>query len=200
MVKNIISIILLIAVFAAGYFISQKFSFPHHTTENAQVLLEQVKRACKLTTVEGYFSEIYDYKDYWGYDFSPFRKKALVRVKAKVSVGFDLSKAEFKADNISKTISINNLPEPEILSIDHSMDYYDITEGTFNYFKTEDYNKIQQNVKDFVRQQVDKSGLKQNALKEKDEILQSIGTMVEMAGWKLDVKQGNNLITNQSNK
>ncbi len=200
MIKNIFYALLLIAVFAAGYFISQKLSFPHHTTENAQVLLEQVKRACKLTTVEGYFSEIYDYKDYWGYDFSPFRKKALVRVKAKVAVGFDLSKAEFKTDNATKTIIINNLPDPEILSIDHSMDYYDISEGTFNYFKTEDYNKIQQNVKDFIRQQVEKSELKQKALQEKDEILQSIGGMIEAAGWRLDVRQGDKSITNQTNK
>ena len=61
-------------------------------TEQSQVLMEKIKTVAKLVTVEGYFSEVYDYQDYWNYDVSMFRKKALIRVKAKVSVGYDLSK------------------------------------------------------------------------------------------------------------
>ena len=119
--------------------------------EDSKVLLEKVKTVSKLITVEGYFSEIYDYQEHWGYDLSPFRKKALIRVKAKVSVGYDLTKMNFEADTKTKTITISNMPDPEILSIDHDLDYYDITEGTFNTFEEADYNKMNAAAKEKVR-------------------------------------------------
>ena len=107
--------------------------------ESAQVLLERVQTVAKLITVEGYFSEVYDYKDYYAYNLSPFRKKALIRVKAKVSVGYDLSRVEFETRPDEKVIIVRNLPEPEILSIDHDLDYYDISQGMFNSFSAQDH-------------------------------------------------------------
>ena len=74
--------------------------------ERSTVLLERIKTVAKLVTVEGYFSEVYDYKSYWGYDFSPFRKKALVRVKARVSVGYDLDQMKIEAQADRKRILI----------------------------------------------------------------------------------------------
>ncbi|MBP7184461.1 MAG: DUF4230 domain-containing protein, partial [Saprospiraceae bacterium] len=93
MFRNIFSILLLIVGFAAGYGL---FVFLQHKDnvvkqESADVLLEKIKYVSKLVTVEGYFSELYNYKDYWQYDWWPFQRKALIRVKAKVSAGYDLS-------------------------------------------------------------------------------------------------------------
>jgi len=96
-----------------------------HIEVNSTVMLERVREVSKLITVEGYFSEIYDYKDYYFMDILPLRKKALIRVKAKVSVGSDLTEAEMTADERTKTLVIRNIPPAEILSIDHSLDYYD---------------------------------------------------------------------------
>ena len=61
-------------------------------TEKSQVLIEKIKTVAKLVTVEGYFSEVYSYEDYWKYDYSPFQKRVLIRVKGKVSVAYDLTK------------------------------------------------------------------------------------------------------------
>jgi Protein of unknown function (DUF4230) len=158
--------------------------------EDAQVLLEKVKTVSKLITVEGYFSEIYDYQEYWAYDLSPFRKKALIRVKAKVSVGYDLTKVNFEADSKTKMIVISNLPAPEILSIDHDLDYYDITEGTFNSFGEEDYNKMNNNAKDRIRKEALNSDLFLTAEKESAEMLEMVRFMVEGAGWGLEVRRG----------
>lgn len=153
--------------------------------EQSKVLLEKVKTVAKLITVEGYFSEVYNYKDYWGYDFFPFQKKALVLVKAKVSVGYDLGTMNMKADSKTKTLYVSQPPLPQILSIDHDLSYYDISEGTFNSFSAEDYTKIQGKVKDFIKEKADQSDLKQKAQAQGNQMLDVIRFMVESAGWKM---------------
>ena len=74
------------------------------TNQTATTLIEQIKKVAKLATVEGHFSEIYNYKDYYGYDWSIFRKKALIRVQAKVSAGYDLTLIEVEANPADKQI------------------------------------------------------------------------------------------------
>ncbi|MFT4667465.1 MAG: hypothetical protein ACI8YQ_004406 [Polaribacter sp.] len=153
--------------------------------EESRVLLEKIEKVSKLITVEGHFSEIYNYEEHWGYDFSPFRKKALIRVKAKVSVGYDLTKMDFKADTKTKTIMISNMPDPEIMSIDHDLDYYDITEGSFNSFEEADYNKMNANAKEKIRKEALNSGLFLSAEAESHELMEIVKFMVEGAGWEL---------------
>ena len=159
--------------------------------EQSQVLLEKIKTVAKLVTVEGYFSEVYDYKDYWAYDFSPFRKKALIRVKAKVSVGYDLSDMNIKMNHTTKTVILSELPDPKIISIDHDLDYYDLTEGTFNSFSTQDLTQLNEKAKNFIRQQAESSDLLITAEKQGNQILDMIEFMVETAGWHLEYKTRN---------
>ncbi len=153
--------------------------------EKSQILLEKIKTVAKLVTVEGYFSEVYSYEDYWKYDISLFQKRALIRVKGKVSVGYDLTKMNIEALPNQKTLIISNLPDPEIISIDHDLDYYDISEGTFNSFTKEDYNKMNRNAKEKIREQVAQSDLFLAAEKQSNDMLDLIRFMVEGAGWKL---------------
>jgi uncharacterized protein DUF4230 len=153
--------------------------------EQSQVLMEKIKTVAKLVTVEGYFSEVYSYEDYWGYDISLFQKKALIRVKAKVSVGYDLTKMKIEASPLEKTLIISNLPDPEIISIDHDLDYYDISEGTFNSFSKDDYNKMNASSKEKIREQVGESDIFLAAEKQSNDMLDLIRFMVEGAGWKL---------------
>lgn len=159
--------------------------------EQSKILLEKVKTVAKLITVEGYFSEVYNYKDYWGYDVFLFQKKALVLVKAKVSFGYDLGQMKMNADGKTKTLIISQLPEPQILSIDHDLSYYDITEGTFNSFSAEDYSKIQDKVKNFIKEKAAQSDLKQRAQTQGNQMLEVIKFMTESAGWKFKIEQHN---------
>jgi predicted SPOUT superfamily RNA methylase MTH1 len=181
--------LIFIIAFAAGIFLCRWWyqQSSTHVSEQSKVLLERVKTVTKLITVEGYFSEVYDYKDYWGYDVFLFQKKALVLVKAKVSVGYDLEAMNIKADDKTKTMIISQLPQAQILSIDHSLSYYDISEGTFNSFSAEDYTKIQDKAKDFIRQKAEESDLKQRAQTQATQMLEVIRLMVENAGWTLKV-------------
>ena len=155
------------------------------SVEKSQVLIEKIKTVAKLVTVEGYFSEVYSYEDYWGYDIGLFQKRALIRVKAKVSVGYDLTKMNVEARSLDKTLVISDLPDPQIISIDHDLDYYDISEGTFNSFSKDDYNKMNASSKDKIREQVGKSDIFLAAEKQSNDMLDLIRFMVEGAGWNL---------------
>jgi hypothetical protein len=189
MTRQIIIGIGLTALLITGFFIGRSL-YRQRAADTArvesQVLLERIENVAKLITVEGYFSEIYDYKDYWRFDLAPFQRKALLRVKAKVSVGYDLSKMEVKARPEEKLIVISNLPDPEILSIDHELDYYDITEGVFNSFKEADYNRMNRGAKAAIEEQARKSDLLLSAEKQAGDLLDLMRFMVESAGWRLE--------------
>ena len=154
--------------------------------EESEVLLEKIRTVCKLVTVEGYFSEVYDYKDYWGYDFSPFRKKALIRVRATVSAGYDLGDLKVDMFPDRKLVVLSGFPDPEILAIDHEIDYYDITEGTFNSFSAADYTRLTQKAKAYIATRAEESALLESAEQQGDQILDLIELMVSSAGWELD--------------
>lgn len=186
MFKNLSGLLMLTAAFLIGGWLSYRYFAPHsNAVEDSAVLLEKIQAVAKLTTVEGEFSEIYNYSEYQGYFTMLWDKKVLVRVRAKVSAGYDLNHLQMDADPVTKTIRMSALPEPEILSIDHSLDYYDISEGLFATFSPEDYTRINQRAKDLIRDQALKSNLMPAAREQAVKMLDLIRFMVESAGWKL---------------
>lgn len=188
MIKRLLLLLGLLGL-CFGVFWATKYYYTWDATtveEQSVVLKNRIETVAKLVTVEGYFSEVYDYKDYWGYDFSPFRKKALVRVKAKVSVGYDLEQMKIESFPAQKKIVISNLPDPQILSIDHDLDYYDLSQGTFNSFSAEDYNKINSTAKELIESQAQRSDLFLTAEAQSQEMLEMIRFMVEGSGWRLE--------------
>lgn len=188
-INGILLVISLLAVFAAGVFVTRWYFKRFETVEqnNGVVLLERIKQVAKLVTVEGYFSEIYDYQDYYGYDLSFFRKKALIRVKAKVSVGYDLEKMKLTAIPETKTIRLSGIPPAEILSIEHDLDYYDVQEGLFNEFSPEDYNKLNTNAKEFIRKKALESDLVKTATTQRNVLFETMKFMAESTGWTLEM-------------
>ncbi len=188
--RKVFTGVLIIIVALAVFFATSYYYTLGEVTakEQSVILMEKIKTVTKLVTVEGYFSEIYDYEDYWNYDISPFRKKALIRVKAKVSVGYDLTKMSIEAIPEKKLLIISDLPDPSIISIDHDLDYYDITEGTFNSFSEDDYTMLNKNAKEKVRQTAIASNLFLAAEEQSNNMLDLIKFMVEGAGWQLQFK------------
>ena len=194
--KKIIFGLVIVSVAALVFFATSYYYTAGKVTteEQSQVLMEKIKTVAKLVTVEGYFSEVYDYEDYWNYDISPFRKKALIRVKAKVSVGYDLTKMSIEAIPEQKLLIISDLPDPSIISIDHDLDYYDITEGTFNTFSEDDYNMLNRNAKEKIRQAAVGSDLFLAAEAQSNNMLDLVKFMVEGAGWKLQFQPRGGMI------
>lgn len=180
--------LVLLIVFLLGAWLSWRYFTPHSKpVEESAVLLEKIQAVAKLSTVEGQFSEIYNYSEYQGFFTFLWDKKVLVRVRATVSAGYDLEALHIESDPASKTIYMSALPEPQILSIDHSLDYYDISEGVFTSFTPEDYNRINQRAKDMIREQALKSNLMTEAQTQASKMIELLRFMVEGAGWRLEI-------------
>lgn len=189
MTRSLSQLLLLLAVFTLGGWLGyQYFSSRSRPVEDSSVLLEKIQAVTKLITVEGQFSEVYNYSEYQGYFSMFWDKKVLVRVRATVSAGYDLNHLNLEADPQTKVVRMSALPEPQILSIDHTLDYYDISEGLFASFTPEDYNRINQRAKDLIRDQALKSSLMPAARDQAAKMLDLIRFMVESAGWRLDIR------------
>lgn len=152
------------------------------------ILLDKIKTVCKLITVEGDFAEIYHYQDVKQrlLKLVSSRKKALVVINAKAHVGFDLSKIVLRSDNSKKKIILEQFPQPEVLSIETNLNYYDKTDGLFNKFDAADLTGLHNEAKLHIKDKIPESGLIQAAQKEALEAVLLIETIVETIGWKLD--------------
>jgi hypothetical protein len=154
-------------------------------TDESQVLLEHIKNVSKLITVEGYFSEIYTETDTKDYYFFSSTKKALIKVKAKVSAGFDLSNMKIEADQATKTLQLTNIPEPDILSIQPEISYYDIANGVFNQFTNEDLNRLNKKAVDTIRTQALNSNFMNSVKLQGVKNFDAIRLLAESMGWKV---------------
>jgi len=109
----VLPLIVVLAICGAWYSGYTSNLFEKKVEESSTVLLNRIEKVMKLVTVEGHMSEVYSYKDHITFDFSPFRKKALIRVNAKASIGYDFDKVKLTIDQESKTITIDDFPEPD---------------------------------------------------------------------------------------
>lgn len=156
-------------------------------TEDATILLDRIEKVTKLITVEGYFSEVYKYKDYYKYDISLLRKEALMRIQAKVSVGYDLSGLDITVNESDKKVIMVFPDSVQILSIEHDLDYYDISEGTFNSFDEEDYNKLNASAKTFIREKAHQSDLFDTAGAQLTDMVDIIRALVSASDYTLEI-------------
>ncbi|WGD35495.1 DUF4230 domain-containing protein [Olleya sp. YS] len=152
------------------------------------ILLDKIKKVCKFITVEGDFAEIYHYQDVKErfLKLVSSKKKALVVINAKAYVGYDFNKIEITANQKKKTVTISHFPQPEILSIETNINYYDKKDGYFNRFEATDLTNLSEEAKQHIRDKVPESGLYTVAKKEALESLLLVENIVETIGWKLD--------------
>ncbi len=165
--------------------------------EEATVLLEQVRKVTKLVTVEGDVSEIYNStKTRTVTLYLPlpahfsFDKQATVQVEGTVLVGYNLEQLTVEIDEASRTVFLGNLPEPEILAIDHELIYRNLEESWFNSFSAEDYSAVNKEAKERLRNEALNSSLMEEARKQGNALLETIELLAGGAGYKV-VLEGN---------
>jgi hypothetical protein len=151
------------------------------------LLLEKIKQVCKLITVEGEFSEIFTHRDQKNLFFKllQMEKKALLIVKAKVMIGFDLTKINIEINTSKKQVNLSQFPEPEILSIDNDLEYYDIQKGIINKFSETDLTNMNKKSKEFIREKVENSHLMLIAKNQANDTVSLIRQLIESVGWEL---------------
>jgi hypothetical protein len=183
--KKTINVILFFIVIIAAIFLYFKSTQnDKKIEEDAQIILKSVTAVSKLVVLESQWSEIYTYKETEKVFFNlvPTEKKAIVLLKAKAQISYDLKKLKIKIDKENKQLIIQSLPKEEIM-IEPDLEYYDIETSVFNKFKPSDFNKIQKNAKAFVLNEIEKSGLKNQAKQVFIEKLQSLISLTEGLGW-----------------
>ena len=173
---------LILGIFVAKWWYADR----RETRQEATVLLEQVKAVSKLVTTEGYFSEILsetDTKLFYGF---PSTKKVLIKVKAKVSAGFDLSNMKIDADATTKTLRLSNIPPPNIISIEPEISFYDINNGVFNQFSPEDYSRLNKKAIEVIREQALKSAFMQTVTEQGGKNFDALRLLTTSLGWRLE--------------
>ena len=158
------------------------------TEHQSVILLDKIRSVCKLISVEGDFAEIYRYENVRERFMSlvSSKKKALLVINAKAHIGYDLKKVLMHADIEKKKIIMTNFPQPEVLSIEPDIQFYDIQSGMFNFFSPDDLTLLNQEAKQHIREKIPASGLMDTAKKEALEAVLLIEKIVETIGWKLD--------------
>ena len=158
------------------------------TEHQSTILLDKIKSVCKLISVEGEFAEVYKYENTKDRFLSlvSSKKKALIVINARAHIGYDLSKVQIQADNEGKKIILTSFPDPEVLSIEPDLQFYDIKNGLFNSFSPEDLTSLNLEAKKHIREKIPESGLMEAANKEAIQAVLLIEKIVETIGWKLD--------------
>lgn len=158
------------------------------TSYQSTVLLEKIRAVCKLISVEGDFAEIYRYENTRGHFGNLFssKKKALIVVNAKAHIGYDFKKLKVAADTARRTVYLRDFPQPEILSIEPELEFYDIRNDLFNAFTPDDLTALNKEAKAHIREKIPQSGLMETARHEALEAILLMEKIVETIGWKLD--------------
>ncbi len=199
MTKRALTLFGLIAAFGLGIWLTQLFYQSKQkeiSKTQSTILLDKVKDVLKLVTVEANFNELYNEtktRPVTLYLPLPstfsFSEKAILEVQGKVLVGYNLEKVRISADSVNRVLTLSNLPEPEILSIDHQVEYRNLEESFFNSFSAEDYTDLNKNAKEMLREKVQESNLMDEARSQGNQMLDVIRFMAESMGWtvKMDI-------------
>lgn len=114
------------------------------------------------------------------------KKKALIVINAKARIGFDLQRILMHADTANRKILMTNFPQPEVLSIEPELEFYDIKNGLFNAFTPDDLTALNKEAKAHIQEKIPESGLMETARREAMEAVLIMEKLVETIGWTLD--------------
>ena len=150
------------------------------------LIRDQISNVGKLIVSEGNYNEVFTFEDskkVFG-AYLTAEKKALIMVKTKVTIAYDLHDITYSIDSINKVLRLTYIP-PEEISVYPELEYYDVQSDFFNPFNAEDYNRIKEEVSQKVLQKVNKSVLKSNAQNRLISELAKFHILTESMGWTL---------------
>lgn len=185
--KSYLWVISCILCFGLGLWMGVRLSRPaeDHRKEDAVVMLNSMKDVLKVTTVEAEISELLTQQSYYWFDISPFRKSAIVRVRATVHAGFDLDSSAVRIDEAGRKVILRLPSEPRILSVDQKLDYYDLQQGSFNAFTADELTLLQDKARDLILRSAIKGGVLDRARKRRADIMASLQAMASSSGYEL---------------
>ncbi len=198
--KNILITLLVFTVALLGVklFINDIFNKKDNSSVDSTIVIEKIQKVLKIVTVEGNFSELMKYQDFDYIDFPGFRKDAIVRVNAKVSIGYNLNNLKVSTNETEKIIIIQQMPKPEILSIDSDIKFENLSSGLFTNFNAQELSKLNALGKEKIKQKALNAELIKQAEEQKQDLFDLIFYMAKQNGYKIIV-EGNELKPNLLN-
>ncbi|CAH1001044.1 hypothetical protein LEM8419_02013 [Neolewinella maritima] len=198
--RTVLTLLVFVLAFALGIAslaLWQSRQQDQRVHEEATILLDRVRNVMKMVTVEGDVSELFSStssRDVTLYLPLPsrfsFDKKATVEVRGTVLVGYDLEQLDISVDPDRRILTLRNLPEPEILAIDHELVYRDLNESWFNSFSTEDYSRLNRRAKERLRDEALESDLLARARVQGNAVIEGIEYLARSAGYEVVVVEG----------
>lgn len=160
---------------------------PQVNQVQSTLLLDKIKHVCKLITVEGEFSEVFAHRDGKSMFFKllQLEKKALLIVKAKVLIGFDLTKINIEMHPEKKRVKLSRFPDPEIMSMETDLEFYDVQKGLINVFSEVDLTNMNIKSKEFIREKIERSYLFDISRNQAADTVAIIKQLIESVGWEL---------------
>ncbi len=174
-------------VLSVYYLFSKKSFFKNKSQEQSVILLEKMKSVAKLITVEGNMNEIMHFQDEKSslLNMLSSKKKAIIMANAKVFIGFDMKKIKLEANADKRQIKVTYFPEPEVLSLETNLEFYDIQNGLFNKFDASELTELNKKVKQNFADKIPESDLLFNAKLKALDSLKIMEQMVGTFGWQL---------------
>ncbi len=184
--KFIVGFLAALLIMGGIWFFTDRKDDREELNANSALIQEQIQQVGKLIVTEGYYSQVYTYKNSQKLFLSMVsaNKKALIIAKAKATVEYDLRQLETKVDPESKTVTITMIPEP-VVNIYPEFEYYDVTQDLLNPFEAKDYNKIKTSITEQFRAKIEASELKNDAQDRLMSELLNIYVLTKSLGWTL---------------
>lgn len=186
MKKILTGIIIVLVVILTVQFCQNKKESREMLVADSALIQKEIKNVGKLIVTEGQYSQIFNYSSSRDLMYGLFdaRKRALVVVNAKATIGYDLSKIKTEINEETKTVYITKIPEPE-LNVYPEIEYYDVKQDYLNQFQASDHNVIRKRVEKLLRDKIEDSDLKSNAENRLIAELQKIYILTNTLGWTL---------------
>jgi len=174
-------------VLSIYYLFSKRSFFKRKSKEQSVILLEKMRSVSKLITVEGNMNEIMHFQDekISMLNMVSSTKKAIVMANARIFIGFDMKKMQFDANPSKRQITVTAFPEPEVLSMETHMIFYDIKNGLFNKFDASELTDLNKKVKQNFTNKIPESDLLYCAKLKAIDSLKIMEQMVDTFGWEL---------------
>lgn len=151
---------------------------------SSHTVVESIKKVFKIVVAEGQLNEIYNYENTKKLlKFIPSTKKALVIVRARVLIGYDVNKCQWEIDEVNKQLRLIDFPKPEIFSVETDFDYYYFEDDLFNFIGRKDLQQIQELAKEQVKKAALQSGLMKIAADQMKTLLEEV---VTVNNWKME--------------
>lgn len=173
-------------IFVGIWLLLDKKESKEELKESSAMIQQQIQQVGKLIVTEGYFSQVFTFKNSQNLFLNLFTsdKKALVVANAKVTLEYDLRALETELDLDNKTVILKRIPEP-VINIYPDIEYYDVTQDYFNKFGAADYNKIKNTVNARIREKVNQSNLMDNSRERLMAELANLFVLTKSLGWTL---------------